>query len=150
MEMRDRIKAIRNDAGLTQSEFSIRLGFAPTSAASWEKKDAQEPSEPIKLLICKTFGIREEWLKTGEGEMKVYSNVDFLDKLAKQHNLGPGATALLRATAQAYAELDEKTCAIVINKMFASLQEYIQQNQADLQMRSQVIEESPESDAASQ
>lgn len=151
MELRDRIKMIRNDAGLTQSEFSVKLGFAPTSAASWEKKDAQEPSEPVKLLICKTFGIREEWLRTGEGDMKEAPFIDYLDKLARQYNLGPGATALLRATAQAYAELDEKTCAVVIGKMFESLQQYIQQNAAAARpFADQIVDESPESDAASQ
>lgn len=123
MEMRDRIKAIRNDAGLTQSEFSIRLGFAPTSAASWEKKDAQEPSEPIKLLICKTFGIREEWLKTGEGEMKVDSNVDFLDKLANQHNLGPGGKALLKVATRVIEELDDKSASALLDQLIVLMQD---------------------------
>lgn len=123
MEMRYRIKAIRNDAGLTQSEFSTRLGFAPTSAASWEKKDAQEPSEPIKLLICKTFGIREEWLRSGEGEMKVASKVNYLDKLAAEHNLGPNQKALLSVAMEALDSLDDASCEILLDRLFAKIME---------------------------
>lgn len=123
MEMRDRIKAIRTDAGLTQAEFSIKLGFAPTSAASWEKKDAQEPSEPIKLLICKTFGIREEWLRTGEGEMKIGASVDYLDKLAAQHNLGPGGKALLKVATRVIDELDDASARALLDQLIVIMQD---------------------------
>lgn len=67
--MRERIKAIRKSLHLTQAEFSIALGLAPTSAANWEKKAAQEPTESIKKLICKTFNVNPTYLEAGEGEM---------------------------------------------------------------------------------
>ena len=69
--MRERIKMVRKSLNLTQAEFSIALGLAPTSAANWEKKAAQEPTESIKMLICKTFNVDRNWLETGEGEMFV-------------------------------------------------------------------------------
>ena len=69
MRMQDRIKRIRNKLGMTQAEFGVALGLSPTSAASWEKKDAQEPSNLVKGLMRKTFGININWLETGEGEM---------------------------------------------------------------------------------
>lgn len=131
MELRDRIKMIRNDAGLTQSEFSVRLGFAPTSAASWEKKDAQEPSEPIKLLICKTFGIREEWLRSGEGEMKVASSADYLNNLAAQHGLGSGGKALLKVATQVIAELPEDQASALLDRLIVAMQDAVADRDAE-------------------
>ena len=69
MTMQERIKQIRKQLGLTQAEFGVALGLSPTSAASWEKKDAQEPSRLVKGLMRKTFGINIEWLESGEGDM---------------------------------------------------------------------------------
>lgn len=149
--MESRIRYVRKKIGnnLTQEEFAKRIGIKQSTVTSYETGN-RIPTSAVITSICREFNVCEEWLRTGEGPIEAPKPADAVDQLARQYNLGPGATALLRATAQAYAELDEKTCAIVINKMFASLQEYIQQNQADLHMRSQVIEELPESDAASQ
>ena len=72
MEMRDRIRAIRThkSVNMTQAEFSVALGLAPTSAASWEKKsNPQIPTESMRILICAKFGINRTWLETGEGDM---------------------------------------------------------------------------------
>lgn len=149
--MESRIKYVRKKiaGNLTQSEFGERIGVKGNTVTGYET-GIRVPTNAIITSICREFNIREEWLRYGVEPIEAPKPVDAVDQLARQYNLGPGATALLRATAQAYAELDEKTCAIVIDKMFASLQEYIQQNQADLHMRTQVVEESPESDAASQ
>lgn len=87
MEMRDRIKQIRKAANMTQAEFSVALGLSPTSAAGWEKKDAQIPTEPMRLLICKTFGINKSWLETGEGEMMADPIKATLNRLAETHVL---------------------------------------------------------------
>lgn len=148
MELRDRIKKIRKDAGLTQAEFSIKLGFAPTSAASWEKTDAQEPAEPIKLLICKTFGIREEWLRYGTGPMNVDNASELLSKLAAVHNLGPNQKALLSVAMEALDTLDDAACEILIDRLFAKIME-IKQEQHAVDPDSRIVEESAASDAAS-
>lgn len=147
--MNTRFKLIRRSKNMSQKEVADLLGVSDVSISKIESGQNNPSNQTVKMF-CDHFGIREEWLRYGIEPIEAPKPIDAVDQLARQYNLGPGATALLRATAQAYAELDEKTCAIVINMMFASLQEYIQQNQADLQMRSQVVEESPESDAASQ
>ena len=100
--MRTRIRLVRKNAGLTQQEFSVQLGYAPTSAASWEKTDAQEPPEPVKLLICKTFHVREEWLRTGEGEMYEDTAESILDQLRVEYNLGPAGRMIIQAALKMY------------------------------------------------
>lgn len=149
--MESRIRYVRKKIGnnLTQEEFAKRIGIKQSTVTSYETGN-RIPTSAVITSICREFNVREEWLRYGIEPIEAPKPADAVDQLARQYNLGPGATALLRATAQAYAELDEKTCAIVINKMFESLQAYIQQNQASEDLHSQIVEESSESDAASQ
>lgn len=149
--MESRIKYVRKKiaGNLTQSEFGERIGVKGNTVTGYET-GIRVPTNAIITSICREFNVREEWLRYGIEPIEAPKSADAVDLLARQYNLGPGATALLRATAQAYAELDEKTCAIVINKMFESLQAYIQQNQASEDLHSQILDESPESHAASQ
>lgn len=68
--LRERIREIRIHNHLTQAEFGVSLGLAPTSAASWEKKsNPQLPTESMRILICEKFGINRNWLESGEGNM---------------------------------------------------------------------------------
>ena len=63
--------------------------------------------------------ISESWLRTGEGEME---ERELFTDLVAQYNLGPAGQALLRAVARAFAELDEETCARVLDETFRELQ----------------------------
>ena len=38
-------------------------------------------------LICKTYNVNEEWLRTGKGEMFLETKESFLNDLAKQYSL---------------------------------------------------------------
>lgn len=87
--MRERIKAIRKHMNMTQAEFGTALGLGATSASSWEKKDAQIPTESMQLLICKTFGVNKRWLESGEGDMLAAPAPDPLDELARRYHLSP-------------------------------------------------------------
>lgn len=69
MFMRNRIKEVRKKLGLTQAEFGVSLGFASTSAASWEKTNPQIPSALALQMMSKIYNINIHWLETGEGEM---------------------------------------------------------------------------------
>lgn len=148
--MNTRFKQIRKENGLSQKEVAKLLGISDVSISKIES-GLNNPSNQTVKMFCDRFHIREEWLRNGVEPMEAPKPADVVEQLARQYNLGPGATALLRATAQAYAELDEKTCAIVINKMFETLHEYILQNEAR-DRRSQIVEEdeSSVSDAVSQ
>lgn len=144
MELRDRIKKIRKDAGLTQAEFSVKLGLGATGGASnWEKKDPQEPTETVKLLICKTFGIREEWLKYGTGQMKEDDSA-LINHLADTHNLGASGKAILSIALDAITTLDEKTSEMLIDRLFDKIQE-LKGEQSSVNPESAVVDESSSS-----
>lgn len=97
MEMRERIKLIRKEKNLTQAEFAVRLGLAPTSTSAWERKNnPQIPTESMQLLICEKFGVNREWLRTGTGSPFEPTLDDELSALAQAHGLDEMDVALIR------------------------------------------------------
>lgn len=68
--MNQRIKQLRSSLGLTQQEFADRLGIKRGAIANYEL-GRNEPIDAVVTLICKTFDVNEQWLRTGEGEMMV-------------------------------------------------------------------------------
>ena len=66
--MGERIKKLRKYFDLTQKEFAERIGSNQNNIANYET-GRRTPSSAAVNNICKTFGVSEEWLRTGEGEM---------------------------------------------------------------------------------
>lgn len=66
--IKDRVKELRDLYGLTQEEFSKRLGVARNSIASYEI-GRREPTNAMIALICREFMVSEKWLRSGEGPM---------------------------------------------------------------------------------
>lgn len=66
--MNDRIKAVRAALNLSQDEFGKRLGVTRGAITNIELHKV-EPKPMMISLICTTFNVNEEWLRTGEGEM---------------------------------------------------------------------------------
>ena len=68
--MKDRIKEIRKEANLNQSEFGERIGVAQTTIAGYENGSRAVPNVAISA-ICREFGVNETWLRTGSGDPKL-------------------------------------------------------------------------------
>ena len=66
--MKERIRAIRKALKLNQVEFAERLGMKSTALSMIEVGDNALTEKNIKL-ICVTFNVNENWLRTGKGEM---------------------------------------------------------------------------------
>ncbi len=64
--LNERIKQLRKDLGLTQTEFGKRLGIKQTTVAGYET-GGRIPIDAVVSLICREFNVNEEWLRTGEG-----------------------------------------------------------------------------------
>ena len=73
--MDERIKQIRKSLGLKQSEFADKIGIKPNTVTSYET-GLRVPSDTVILSICREFGVNEQWLRTGEGEMFVEMSRD--------------------------------------------------------------------------
>ena len=68
MTVLDRIRLVRKTLGLKQGEFALRIGLTQTALSMIELEKVALTEKNIKL-ICATFAVDEEWLRTGKGEM---------------------------------------------------------------------------------
>lgn len=84
--MKERIKKIRRELNLTQQEFAERIGIKRNTIANYET-GRNDPVDSVISLICREFNVREEWLRTGEGEMFKAKPSDILDQLAYKYKL---------------------------------------------------------------
>lgn len=73
--MKDRIKKVRKNFGLTQSDFGARVGVKGNTIGNYET-DLRKPSDAVIFSICREFNINEEWLRTGKGEMFISQTRD--------------------------------------------------------------------------
>ena len=71
---------------LTQQDFCYRIGLKRNSISLVESGKRNISDQAI-LSICREFGVNEEWLRTGEGEMMKAAPTNELDALAVKYNL---------------------------------------------------------------
>lgn len=69
----NRIKEIRLDVGLTMEQFGNRLGVTRSTISRLES-GIISVTEQMRLSISREFGISEEWLRNGTGNM--YDNIE--------------------------------------------------------------------------
>lgn len=100
--MEKRIKELRKSKNLTQTEFGARLGLSGSAITTYEK-GIRIPSNAVVTSICREFGVRREWLETGEGKMELETQSQTLDKIARRYS----ASHTFRAMLDVYAQMDE-------------------------------------------
>ena len=66
--MKNRIKQIRKHYNLNQEDFGKRIGAKQSTVTAYECGN-RIPMDVTITSICREFGVNEEWLRTGKGEM---------------------------------------------------------------------------------
>lgn len=66
--MNTRIKKLRKRLKLTQEDFGSRVGVKGNTIGNYELC-LRNPSDAVIHSICREFGVNEEWLREGKGEM---------------------------------------------------------------------------------
>ena len=71
MEISDRIRLIRETAGLTRAQFAERLGISASEVTNVEfaKIKNMASKESLFRSIASEFDVSLDWIKTGEGDM---------------------------------------------------------------------------------
>lgn len=92
--MNDRIKKLRRTLDLTQQEFASKIGSVQNTITGYET-GRRVPSSQVITLICKTFNVNEEWLRTGKGEMFIPAPSSALDALVEERKLTHGERILI-------------------------------------------------------
>ncbi|OKZ46528.1 MAG: transcriptional regulator [Blautia sp. CAG:37_48_57] len=78
--MKDRIKLLRKELKLNQTDFGERIGVKQASVAGYEA-GIRTPLDAVITSICREFNVNEDWLRTGNGEM--FLPMTRSDELAK-------------------------------------------------------------------
>ncbi|MEN3130346.1 helix-turn-helix domain-containing protein [Bacillus albus] len=80
MELNERLKLIREYYKMSMNTFGEKIGMTSSNVSRMEKGQRVITDRTIKL-VCNEFGIDENWLRTGEGEM--FAKLDDDEKLMK-------------------------------------------------------------------
>lgn len=67
------IRRLRDELGLSQTELANTLKMSPSSISKIEKSERALTDRFISQ-VSKEFGVNENWLKTGEGEIFIDSS----------------------------------------------------------------------------
>lgn len=66
--MKEQLKKLRKHLDMTQQAFADKIGMKQNTIAQYEM-GRTVPSDAIVFSICREFGVNENWLRTGDGEM---------------------------------------------------------------------------------
>lgn len=80
MTQNERIKEVRKSLGLTLEKFGERIGLKK-SAVSLIENGRNSVTDANVKSICREFGVDYIWLTTGDGEMFVDTDDDFIERI---------------------------------------------------------------------
>ena len=103
--MKDRIRQLRKELGLNQTDFGERIGVKQTTIAGYET-GAKNPMESVVVSICREFNVNEKWLRNGTGEMFVEAKENSI--VAKATMLLGEKDPLIEAFIDTYSKLTPK------------------------------------------
>ena len=107
----DRIRALREGLGLSQTAFGEPIGLSRDEVKNIEYKKTS-PKEITIPLSCNTYGVRESWLRDGTGPMHTtMDEADELDRIFAE--IGASDDELVKAAIRVYWRLDEKEKAAI-------------------------------------
>lgn len=78
--MNERIRELRKSLNMTMEVFGQRIGVSKSTISNIENGN-RDATEHMVKSICREFDIDYIWLTTGEGEMFVESDDDFMEKI---------------------------------------------------------------------
>ena len=80
MTQGERIREVRNALGLTLEKFGDRLGVTKVAISNLEKGN-RNLTEQMTKAICREFNVDYMWLTTGDGEMFIDTDDDFIERI---------------------------------------------------------------------
>lgn len=80
MTQNERVKEIRKTLGLTLEKFGERIGVTRGSMSNIENGN-RNLTEQMTKSICREFSVDYMWLTTGEGEMFIDTDDDFVERI---------------------------------------------------------------------
>lgn len=95
MTQGERVKEIRKALGLTLDKFGEKLGVTKQTISRIEK-GVNNVTDQMAKGICREYGVSEDWLLHGSGEMFAPDSEEELKALVKRYGLSNADMVLLR------------------------------------------------------
>ena len=80
MTQGERIREVRKTLGLTLVKFGEKIGMKKNSVSQLENGKNSVPEQVIKA-ICREYNVDYMWLTTGDGEMFIDTDDDFIERI---------------------------------------------------------------------
>lgn len=110
-KLNERISLLIKELGTTKTAFAEKLNVSQ-AFVSQMCSGVKQPSDRTIADICREFGVSEEWMRTGQGEMFIQISPDEeLDYILGQ--IGAGVDDTIVRIIRAYWNLDEKEKAAI-------------------------------------
>lgn len=119
LEIGSRVKILRKELGLNQTEFGEKIGFKQAAIGLWENGQ-RAISDSAILLICEKYNVSETWLRTGKGEMFKRDEDAAVSQLAHEFSLSTLGQAIIKG----YLHLGEPEKAVIGEYIKSVAQEY--------------------------
>lgn len=114
-DINGRIRQLRKHLDLTQQEFADKIGLKQNSVALIEA-GKRNPSVRTTLAICRAFGVSDDWLMLGKGDIfeplpRAEEMQRYIDSLFQSDDTI--AQSAIMAILKAYCKLDEPSKEII-------------------------------------
>jgi len=103
MTIGERVKILRKEKCLSMEDFGAIIGMGKSAVSRIENGVNGTTDQTIRS-ICREFGVNEQWLRTGEGEMFEQTRESVLDRLAAEYSLDKEQVSVI----EAFLDLDAK------------------------------------------
>ena len=80
MTQNERVKEIRKTLGLTLEKFGEKIGMKKNSVSQLEN-GKNSVTEQVVKAICREYNVDYMWLTTGDGEMFIDTDDDFIERI---------------------------------------------------------------------
>ena len=95
MTIGERIRSIRKETGLNQTDFGEKVGLRQSSLGQIES-GVRNATDRTIILICEKYGVREDWLRNGIGEMFLETDSTIVSQLSSEYGLDAFETVILK------------------------------------------------------
>ena len=98
MTINERLRMVRVSLNMTQGEFGPEIDTAQNYLSQIEN-GARPVTPKISKIVCLKYGITEDWLLKGEGEMykKMPAADDLIGRLASKYKMSAAEVSFLEA-----------------------------------------------------
>lgn len=107
--MKERIRELRKHLNMTMDEFGAHIGLSKAAISLIESGRNGARDQTI-FAICREFGVNEQWLRTGEGEMFEQTRASVLDRLSTEYDLSREQ----RSVIEAFLDLDPQERDVIL------------------------------------